>query len=752
MLERANQEVRKMKKNRIFKLVATLSLLTIALFMLGACGGNDEDSAGFIGIVLPTMDEPRWLQDRDRFEAALAGTAYSVETLFSQGSPAQELANVEALIARGIDVLIMTPVDGEAAAAAANLARDAGVTVISHDRLIMGTDAVDFYVTFDSHEVGREMGRFLVSQVESGSTGNPLYLFAGSPADNNAFIFFEGSWEILQPHIANGTFVIANSSVAEGLANNPNLSRDQLSQIINQITTEWNAATALNLAQANLVAAGNDMKGRVFILCPNDGTALAIASAFQDDPAITEFFITGQDAEIVNVQAIIDGVQSMTVFKDVRTLVSDSLRVATAVLEERTVATQNNIFHNGAAYIPSLLSEVVGVHAGNLVAELIAGDGYYDASLFTFPEGFPGIELIGVAGNPVEIGTVPGFVGIVLPTMDEPRWLQDRDRFEAALAGTEFTVETLFSQNNPAVEMANVEALITRGVEVLIITPVDGEAAAVSAEMARAAGVTVISHDRLIMGTNAVDYYVTFDSLEVGRAMGQFLVDQVEAGSTGNPLYIFTGSPADNNAFIFFEGSWQVLQPRIADGTFVVANSAIAAGLANTANLTREQMSQIIGQTTTEWNPAVALNLAEANLVTASDDMKGRVFILCPNDGTALSIASAFEADPAITEFIITGQDAEIVNVQAIIDGVQSMTVFKDVRTLVHDSLAVATAVLEGRTVATNGVFNNGVFDVPPLLSEVVSVHRYNLVAELIAGDGFYDASLFTFPDGFPGR
>jgi len=360
--------------------------------------------------------------------------------------------------------------------------------------------------------------------------------------------------------------------------------------------------------------------------------------------------------------------------------------------------------------------------------------------------------LAGCDGSGGGAGESAGFIGIVLPTMDEPRWLQDRDRFEAALAETQFTVETLFSQNNPAVEMSNVEALIARGIEVLIITPVDGEAAAVSAEMARDAGVTVISHDRLIMGTQAVDYYVTFDSLEVGRAMGQFLADQVESGSTGNPLYIFTGSPADNNAFIFFEGAWQILQPRIADGTFVVANSAIAAGLADTANLSRDQMAQIVGQTTTEWNPSVALNLAQANLVAAEPQEKGRVFVLCPNDGTALSIASAFQDDPGITEFFITGQDAEIVNVQAIIDGTQSMTVFKDVRTLVQDSLIVADSILEGSPVATNGVFDNGVFNVPSLLSEVVSVHRYNLVAELIAGDGFYDESLFTFPDNFPGR
>jgi putative multiple sugar transport system substrate-binding protein len=379
-----------MKKFTKFKLIGLISLLVATLFIVTACGDNDDNgSAGFIGIVLPTMDESRWLHDRDRFEAALANTDFTFETLFSQNDPAIERNNVETLIARGIDVLIITPIDGEAAAAAAELARAAGVTVIAHDRLIMGTNAVDYYVTFDSLEVGREMARFLVSQVQPGTTGNPLYLFTGSPADNNAFIFFEGSWEILRPYVVNGTFTIINSPIAASLANEPALTRAQMAQIIDQTTTMWNPEVAFNLAQAHLTAAGADGKGRVYILCPNDGTALSISLAFQQDPDITQFFITGQDADVANVQAIIDGYQSMTVFKDVRTLVADSLVVATAALEGRSVPT-NGVFHNGVFYVPSLLSEVIGVHRYNLVAELIAGDGYYSADLFTFPAGFPG--------------------------------------------------------------------------------------------------------------------------------------------------------------------------------------------------------------------------------------------------------------------------------------------------------------------------------------------------------------------------
>ena len=392
------------------KKIATVSILASSIFAFTGCAPNQpaapspepqtptadspaEEAGGvegFVGIVLPTMDEPRWQHDRDRFEAALADTNFSFETLFSQDDPALERNNVEALIARGIDVLIITPVDGDAAAAAAELARDAGVVVISHDRLIMGTDAIDYFVTFDSHEVGREQGRYLANQIEPGSTGNPLYIFTGSPADNNAFLFFEGAWEILRPLVADGTFTVMNSSVATGFADNENLTRAELSQILDQTTTMWDADTAFNLAQSNLTAVGPEGKGRVYILCPNDGTALSIALAFQQDPDITEYFITGQDADPANVQAIIDGIQQMTVFKDVRTLVSDSLSVATSLLEGAPVIT-NGSFDNGVFEVPSLLSQVVAVDRYNLIAELIAGDGYYSADMFVFPEDFPGL-------------------------------------------------------------------------------------------------------------------------------------------------------------------------------------------------------------------------------------------------------------------------------------------------------------------------------------------------------------------------
>ncbi|MCS6993029.1 MAG: substrate-binding domain-containing protein, partial [Anaerolineales bacterium] len=224
-------------------------------------------------------------------------------------------------------------------------------------------------------------------------------------------------------------------------------------------------------------------------------------------------------------------------------------------------------------------------------------------------------------------------VGIVLPTKDEPRWIQDETRFKEALTKAGYDVEILFSQGSSAKEKENVESLITKGVKVLIICPHDGSAAAAAAEAAKAAGVKVISYDRLIRDTDAVDYYVTFDSVAVGEAQAQYLVDK--ATGKGNPLYLYAGAASDNNAFLFFEGAWNVLQPKIADGTFVIKNSSEAEALSGKAKLTREEMGKIIGQITTNWDFNTAKNLAEANLTKATAADKGNVFILAPNDGTA---------------------------------------------------------------------------------------------------------------------
>ena len=333
-------------------------------------------------------------------------------------------------------------------------------------------------------------------------------------------------------------------------------------------------------------------------------------------------------------------------------------------------------------------------------------------------------------------------VGIVLPTKDEPRWLQDQAQFEKILGDAGFTNQVLFSQGSSATEKTNVETLLSKGVDVLIICPQDGAAAAAAVEAAKAEGVTVIAYDRLITGTEAVDYYVTFDSFAVGEAQGQYLIDNAPAG-TDIPLYLYAGAATDNNAFIFFEGAWSVLQPKIADGTFKIANSSEAEALKGKASLTREEMAAIIGQVTTDWDFNTAKSKAEANLTIAGADMKGDVLVLAPNDGTARSIADVFASDKDITSYVVTGQDSEKASVQYIIDGIQSMTVFKDTRTLAQDSVEMAITILKGETPATDSSYNNEVKDVPAKQTNIVVVTKDNVTQALI-DSGYYDAADFT--------
>lgn len=360
------------------KIVSLILSLTLALACLGGVALATEGGID-VGIVLPTKDEPRWLQDQARFESVIADTDYSVEVLFSQGSSATERTNVETLIAKGAKVLIICAHDAGAAAQAVEIAKEDGLTVISYDRLITDTEAVDYYVTFDSVAVGEAMGQYLLDNAEG--TGNSLFLYAGAATDNNAFLFFEGAWNILQPAIADGTFVIRNSSEAVALQDQPVLARDQQAAIIGQITTDWDFNVAKSKAESNLTATVADEKGLCYILAPNDGTARSIADVFASDADVNGYYVTGQDAEVASVQYIIDALQSMTVFKDTRTLAQDAMDMAITIMQGNTPeldATYDNL----AKDVPSKQTPVVVV-TGENVQEILIDSGYYAASQFT---------------------------------------------------------------------------------------------------------------------------------------------------------------------------------------------------------------------------------------------------------------------------------------------------------------------------------------------------------------------------------
>lgn len=339
-------------------------------------------------------------------------------------------------------------------------------------------------------------------------------------------------------------------------------------------------------------------------------------------------------------------------------------------------------------------------------------------------------------------------IGIVLPTKDEDRWLADEATFKQLIEEKGYKAEIMYSQADPAIEKSNVEALIEKGVKVLLICPFDGAAAASTVEMAKEEGVQVISYDRLIMGTDAVDYYVAFESAKIGEAMGQYLVDQAAAyGGSGLNLYLYSGALTDNNSFTYFQGNWNALQPKIADGTFIVRNSEVAEKYKDIKDLSYDQLYEIMQSVDTEWTPSVAKSLAEANLTNAAPEEKALSFITAPDDNTARAVADAFMADADVKEFRICGADGVEGSVQYLIDGKQDMTVYCNPAMIAVAAMELAEKLIAGEKVESAETINNEAIDIPVVRCDVQPVTRDNLV-EVWLDAGVYDAANYTNYEG----
>lgn len=337
-------------------------------------------------------------------------------------------------------------------------------------------------------------------------------------------------------------------------------------------------------------------------------------------------------------------------------------------------------------------------------------------------------------------------VGIVMPSSSvNDRWVKDGSMISSTLTSLNYRSTLLTGDNTSTTDCSNIQTLVAAGINALVIAPVDcyDTSFLTAIASAKTAGVKIISYDRLIMNSSNVDFYTSFDNIKVGEIMGQYLVDKAGAiPGSGKPLYLYTGTKEDNNAILFFKGAWNKLQPKIADGTFVIQNSSVASGLSTTLNLTDAQILSIINQIgIQDWNPANATTLATANLAAAGT-AKGSVYIIAPNDATDRAIYDAFKADAAVTSVVITGQDCEAVSVQRIIDGKQSMTILKNTKTLAIETAKMAIALIEGSTPTIDAQTNNGAKNLPSRLLTATLITKSNIQTEIF-DTGYYKSSDF---------
>ena len=317
-------------------------------------------------------------------------------------------------------------------------------------------------------------------------------------------------------------------------------------------------------------------------------------------------------------------------------------------------------------------------------------------------------------------GGAGGKVGVSMPTKDLQRWNQDGANMQSELEAAGFEVDLQFASNDVQTQLSQVENMISSGCNVLVIAAIEGSSLGEALDMAKEAGIPVIAYDRLLMDSDAVSYYATFDNYMVGTVQGTYVKDTLDLDNAEGPFNIeFTaGDPGDNNAGYFFNGAFDVLKPYIDEGKLVVKSG----------------QTKFEDVATPTWGTDVAQARAENILSSFYADGTDLDVWLCSNDSTAMGVENALAANYTGKYPIITGQDCDIENTKNMIAGKQSMSVFKDTRTLASQVVKMVGQILTGATVDVNDTetYNNNVITVPSFLCEPVFADANNYKEILI--------------------
>ena len=330
-----------------------------------------------VGIAMPTKSLERWNRDGSYLEEQFTNKGYEVSLTYSDNKIDQQVKDIESLIADDVDLLVIAAIDGESLTQVLADAKEEGIPVISYDRLIMNTDAVSYYVSFDNYTVGKLQGEFVRDQLDLDNAEGPFNIefTAGDPADNNAGFFFNGAYDALKQYIDDGKLVVPSGQT-------------QFDQVA---TKSWDTATAMTRFQNILGSNYSDGTQLDVALCSNDSTALGVKQAIESDYAGTNsVIITGQDGDEANLANIVDGKQTMTVYKAVANEAVVTLDVGIALLNGETpdaalidgsgwdfeCAYDTASYDNGTGIIPSYLLVPTVVTKDNIQKELV-DTGYY---------------------------------------------------------------------------------------------------------------------------------------------------------------------------------------------------------------------------------------------------------------------------------------------------------------------------------------------------------------------------------------
>jgi D-xylose transport system substrate-binding protein len=296
---------------------------------------------------MDTLKEERWQIDRDLFTAAAQAAGADVLVQSANSNDVVQLQNIESLITQKVDVLVIIPKDAAAMAKGVELAHQAGIPVLSYDRLITGCD-LDLYLTFDNVKVGELQAKFLAERIPQSGKLRLIRIY-GAKTDNNAKLFKQGQDNILQPLIAAGKVEVLFEDWAE----------------------DWKPENAKKITNAAITKIGQNFDA---ILASNDGTAGGAIQALTEEGLAGKIIVTGQDADLAACQRIAQGTQAMTVYKPIQSIATKAAELALKLARHQPIVARDAV-SNGKIDVPSVLLEITSVTKENL-RETVVKDGF----------------------------------------------------------------------------------------------------------------------------------------------------------------------------------------------------------------------------------------------------------------------------------------------------------------------------------------------------------------------------------------
>ena len=340
---------------------------TAAMGLVLLAGQAFAQEKGLVGIAMPTKSSARWIDDGNNMVKQFQDAGYQTDLQYADDDIPNQLAQIENMITKGVNVLVIAAIDGTTLSNALANAKAADIKVIAYDRLIRDTPDIDYYATFDNFKVGVEQANTLVAGLkERFPDVKPwnVELFGGSPDDNNAFFFYDGAMSVLQPMIDSGEIAVPSGQMG----------MDKVG------TLRWDPATA-QARMDNILSANYTDKQVNGVLSPYDGLSIGILSSLKGvgygSGDLKMPIVSGQDAELQSVKSIQAGEQYSTIFKDTRELAKVTVGMVNAMLKgEEPQVNDTETYNNGNKVVPSFLLEPVPVTSANLT-EVLVGSGYY---------------------------------------------------------------------------------------------------------------------------------------------------------------------------------------------------------------------------------------------------------------------------------------------------------------------------------------------------------------------------------------